>query len=50
MTEAMPLIRTRGLSKVYAPGTEAEVVALDHVDLDIARGEFVSIMGASGSG
>ena len=49
MTQA-PLIRTEGLGKVYAPGTEAEVVALDHVDLQIAHGEFVSIMGASGSG
>jgi putative ABC transport system ATP-binding protein len=47
---AVPLIRTEGLSKVYAPGTQAEVVALDHVDLSIQRGEFVSIMGASGSG
>ena len=46
----VPLIRTQGLSKVYAPGTQAEVVALDHVDLSIQRGEFVSIMGASGSG
>jgi putative ABC transport system ATP-binding protein len=45
-----PLIRTRGLGKVYSPGTEAEVVALDHVDLEIAHGEFVSIMGQSGSG
>jgi putative ABC transport system ATP-binding protein len=47
---AAPLIRTQGLGKVYAPGTAAEVVALDHVDLTVARGEFVSIMGASGSG
>jgi putative ABC transport system ATP-binding protein len=45
-----PLIRAIGLSKVYSPGTPAEVVALDHVDLSIAHGEFVSIMGQSGSG
>ena len=49
MTRA-PLIRTRGLGKVYAPGTPAEVVALDHVELNIDHGEFVSIMGQSGSG
>jgi putative ABC transport system ATP-binding protein len=49
MTRA-PLIRAQGLGKVYAPGTPAEVVALDHVDLVIAHGEFVSIMGQSGSG
>jgi putative ABC transport system ATP-binding protein len=45
-----PLIRTEGLTKVYHPGTEAEVVALDRCDLTIEHGEFVSIMGASGSG
>jgi putative ABC transport system ATP-binding protein len=45
-----PVIRTRGLGKVYSPGTEAEVVALRGVDLDIVRGEFVAIMGPSGSG
>ncbi|MEO8160024.1 MAG: ABC transporter ATP-binding protein [Arenimonas sp.] len=45
-----PLIRTVGLCKVYAPGSAAEVVALDHVDLSIRHGEFVSIMGQSGSG
>jgi ABC-type lipoprotein export system ATPase subunit len=45
-----PVIRTRGLGKVYSPGTQAEVVALRDVDLDIVRGEFVAIMGPSGSG
>ncbi len=46
----VPVIETRGLGKVYSPGTEAEVVALKNVDLRIGRGEFVAIMGPSGSG
>ncbi|MCJ0825436.1 ABC transporter ATP-binding protein [Luteimonas sp. 50] len=44
------VIETRGLGKVYSPGTQAEVVALKGVDLRIARGDFVAIMGPSGSG
>lgn len=44
------VIETRALSKIYHPGTQAEVVALDSVDLKIAAGEFVAITGASGSG
>ncbi|GAB1594409.1 ABC transporter ATP-binding protein [Lysobacter claricitrinus] len=48
MTDAV--IETRGLGKVYSPGSEAEVVALRGVDLHIGRGEFVAIMGPSGSG
>ena len=49
-TPAPPVIETRGLSKVYAEGSEAEVVALRGVDLVIRRGEFIAIMGPSGSG
>ncbi|MGN6514048.1 MAG: ABC transporter ATP-binding protein [Lysobacteraceae bacterium] len=45
-----PVIATRGLGKVYAAGSEAEVVALHDVDLAIHAGEFVAIMGPSGSG
>lgn len=45
-----PVIDISGLSKVYARGTEAEVVALNNVHLRIMPGEFVAIMGASGSG
>ncbi|TGY95686.1 ABC transporter ATP-binding protein [Petralouisia muris] len=37
------------MCKVYNPG-ENEVRALDHVDLEINRGEFVAIIGHSGSG
>ena len=47
---AIPVIETRGLGKVYSPGSEAEVVALKQVDMRIHRGDFVAIMGPSGSG
>lgn len=42
-------LQARGLRKVYAQG-EAAMVALDHVDLDIWRGELTLLMGPSGSG
>ena len=44
-----PLIRLRGITKVYGTGDTA-FQALKGVDLDIARGDFVAIMGPSGSG
>ena len=46
----LPVIETRGLRKVYAEGSEAEVVALKGVDMRIEHGDFVAIMGPSGSG
>ena len=42
-----PIIQVRGLTKVYQVG-EVDVHALRGVDLEIARGEFVAIVGASG--
>ena len=43
--EAAPAIRLRGLRKTFG-----EVVAVDSVDLDIADGEFLTLLGPSGSG
>jgi putative ABC transport system ATP-binding protein len=42
-------VQTRKLGKTYQSGDEQLAVLVD-VDLDIRRGEFVSIMGPSGSG
>ena len=44
-----PLLELSGARKVYGEG-EAQVWALDGVDLKIGEGEFVAITGASGSG
>lgn len=43
------LIKVVDLCKIYNPG-ENEVRALDHIDLEIDQGEFVAIIGQSGSG
>lgn len=43
------LIKVRDMCKIYNPG-ENEVRALDHVNLEIQKGEFVAIIGHSGSG
>jgi NitT/TauT family transport system ATP-binding protein len=44
-----PAIRARGLGVTYANG-EREVQALRSIDVTIERGEFVTVLGASGSG
>ncbi|NUP75105.1 MAG: ABC transporter ATP-binding protein, partial [Sinomonas sp.] len=44
-----PVIGLERVRKIYGQG-EAEVRALDGVNLTIERGEFVAIVGASGSG
>ncbi|GAA2033029.1 ABC transporter ATP-binding protein [Agromyces tropicus] len=45
MTDPQPAIRLTGLTKEFGA-----VTAVDHVDLEIAAGEFFSMLGPSGSG
>ena len=45
----MTILQTQALKKYYGSGN-TEVHALDGVDLSVETGEFVSIVGTSGSG
>lgn len=45
----MEILRCEGVRKIYGTGNN-QVVALDGIDLSVNQGEFVAIIGASGSG
>lgn len=44
------MISIQNLTKIYNPGRENEVTALDEVSLEIRKNEFVVIIGSNGSG
>jgi lipoprotein-releasing system ATP-binding protein len=46
----MTVLEAQALSKTYVGGDGGQIVVLDAVDLQIARGEMVAIIGASGAG
>ena len=45
----MEILKVKDLRKVYGIG-ETQVNALDGINLTVQRGEFVAIVGSSGSG
>ena len=45
----MAMIKLTGINKIYRTN-EIETLALENVNLDVIKGEFVSIMGSSGCG
>jgi NitT/TauT family transport system ATP-binding protein len=47
---AAPAVVARGVGKVFNAGTAQQVDALVDIDLEVATGEFVSLIGPSGCG
>ncbi len=45
-----PIVRLSGVDKVFGRGGQGGTTALEGIDLEIARGEFVSLIGPSGCG
>ena len=46
----MAIIRTENLTHLYSPGTVFEKAAIKDVNLEIEKGEFVGVIGHTGSG
>ena len=47
--ENTALLKTSGLVKTY-PSSDGEITILDHIDFEAAEGNFIAIVGRSGSG
>lgn len=46
----MPVIETRNLTYTYSPGTPFEKTAMKDVSLSVERGDFIGVIGHTGSG
>lgn len=46
----MPILETKNLSYVYSDGTPFRVTAINNINISIEKGEFVGIIGHTGSG
>lgn len=49
-TEAEPIAEVRNLVYKYSVGTPFEATAVDHVSLTVGKGEFIGVIGHTGSG
>ncbi len=45
-----PVVSLHGVGKTFVRGDQDDTIALESIDLDIAQGEFVSLIGPSGCG
>jgi len=48
-TERQPMVSVRGVSRIHGSDTQ-RVLALERIDLEVAEGELVCLVGASGCG
>jgi putative ABC transport system ATP-binding protein len=44
------MIRIRGYTQYFHRGSVNEIRALNHIDLDFAKGDFVTLIGSNGAG
>jgi NitT/TauT family transport system ATP-binding protein len=50
MSESAIVVRLAGVEKIFSRGNQPVTTALSEIDLEIRRGEFVSLIGPSGCG
>ena len=48
--DSSTVIYGQNVNKIFNPGTDEQVIALQDVNLDIKEGEFISLIGPSGCG
>ncbi|MBQ3403953.1 MAG: energy-coupling factor transporter ATPase [Oscillospiraceae bacterium] len=47
---SVPILKTEGLTHVYSQGTPFETTAVENVDFQAERGEYLAVIGHTGSG